>query len=184
MLDGMSLERVRRMSRAEYERMAELGMFHDERVELLDGLVVTMSRIGWLHNRVTAWFTERLIRSLDPSYEVRTQGSFAASDWSEPQPDVAVAGKDYSLRENPRELLLVIEVADSSINHDRDDKLPIYAAAGVPEYWIVDLRSMAVEVYTQPNEPGYANVETLRDGDVLRPTRLPGVELAVAAIPR
>jgi Uma2 family endonuclease len=80
--------------------------------------------------------------------------------------------------------LLVIEVADESLAIDRGPKLTIYAEAGVPEYWILDLAHRTVEVYTQPVNSRYANVQVLRDGDVLRPTLLPDVAIRVADIPR
>ncbi|MDB4957026.1 MAG: hypothetical protein JWO36_4595 [Myxococcales bacterium] len=176
--------RIRPLSRKEYDRMVELGMFQMERIELLRGMLVTMSPIGWLHTRVTSWFTEELIRALDRSYEVRPQGSFAAGEWSEPEPDVAVARKDYSLRDLPSELLLLVEVADSSLQYDRTVKLGVYAEANVPEYWIVDVNTATVEVFTQPVGDRYAQVHVFRDGDVLRPTRLPGVAIQVAEIPR
>lgn len=175
---------IRPISRKEFERMVDLGMFADERVELLRGLLVKKVTQGWLHARVVAWFTEELIRALDRSYEVRPQVPFPASDWSEPEPDVAVARKDYQRREHPTELLLVIEVADSSLRRDRGVKLDIYAEAGVPEYWIVDVNTTTVAVHTTPTADGYQTIRTVRDGDVLRPTQLPGVELQVVEIPR
>jgi Uma2 family endonuclease len=177
-------ERIRPLSRKEYDRMVELGMFEDEHIELLGGALVTMSPQGWLHTRVVAWLTEQLIRQLDTSFEVRPQGPFAASDCSEPEPDIAVAAKDYALRDHPDRLFLVIEVSGSSLRKDSTVKLEIYAEAGVPEYWIVDLETMTVEVHTQPGPTGYANRCVLRDGDTLEPTLLPTVALPVATIPR
>ena len=185
MLDGqIALDSIRPLSRAEYDRMVELGMFANERIELLRGALVKMSPIGWLHTRLTSWFTEQLILQLDRTYEVRCQGSFAASEWSEPEPDLAIVRKDYSLRDLPSEILLIIEVADSSLQHDRTTKVALYAEAGIPEYWIVDLKQMTVEVYTQPVGSTYAKIEMLRDGDTLRPRELPTVAIAIAELPR
>ena len=78
---------------------------------------------------------------------------------------------------------MLIEVAESSLPKDRRLKRDIYAEAGVPEYWIVDVTSMTVEVYTQPQDGAYAHVEYLRDGAVLRPTQLPGIAIPVADLP-
>jgi len=175
---------VRRLSRAEYDRMVELGMFADERIELLRGALVQMSPQKWPHATAVAWFNEELIRSLDRSYEVRPQLPFAADDYSEPEPDLAVAYKDYTRRDHPSAVLLLIEIADSSLRIDRGLKLEIYAAAGVPEYWIVDVATMAVTVHTEPRDGRYERIATLRDGDTLRPTLLPTVALAISAIPR
>lgn len=178
-------ERIRPLSRKEYDRMVELGMFENERVELLRGMLVTMSPQGGPHATVCAWFTQRITLALgDMTYEVRPQLPFAADDCSEPEPDIAIARRNRSIREHPSEVLLLIEVSDSSLPKDRKLKLAIYAEAQVPEYWIVDLTTMSVEVHTEPTRDGYAKVHVLRDGNVLRPTQLPAVELAVADIPR
>ena len=177
-------DKIRPLSRKEYDRMVELGMFEDERVELLNGMLVTMSPQGWHHSATVSWLTEKLILSVDRSYEVRPQLPYAANDWSEPEPDLAVARKDPGLRDHPSQLFLLIEVAESSLRKDRGVKLGVYAAAGVPEYWIICLADMTVEVYTQPTAAGYVEKRVLRDGDVLRPTQVPGVEIAVADLPR
>jgi Uma2 family endonuclease len=115
---------------------------------------------------------------------VRPQLPFAADDWSEPEPDIAVVQKDYTRRGHPSEVLLLIEVADSSLRKDRGLKREIYAQARVPEYWIVDVSTMTIAVHTVPLDGQYERVEVLRDGDVLRPTRLADIALAVADIPR
>lgn len=177
-------ERIRPISRREYDRMVELGMFEDEKLELLRGVLVTVSPQNWRHAIVIEWLTEKLIRGLDPTYAVRPQLPFAADDWSEPEPDIAVVQKDYTRRDHPSEVLLLIEVADSSLRKDRGLKLEIYAQARVPEYWIVDVSTMTVTVHTVPLDGQYERVEMLRDGDVLRPTRLADIALAVADIPR
>jgi Uma2 family endonuclease len=177
-------DRVRPLSRTEYDRMVELGMFDDERVELLRGMLVTMSPQGTHHADVVAWLTERLVLSIDRSLQVRPQLPYAASEWSEPEPDLAVIRKDPARRGHPSSALLLIEVADSSLRKDRGAKLGIYAEAGVPEYWIINLNEMTVEVYSQPSTDGYQEVRVLSEGDVLRPIRVPGVEITVADLPR
>jgi Uma2 family endonuclease len=178
-------EELRPISRVEYRQMVDAGILDPrERIELLRGAIVTMSPIGMHHVHVVSWFTEQLILQLDRTYQVRTQAPFVAGDWSEPEPDVAVARKDYTLRDHPRELFLVIEVSDSTLRRDRKIKTSIYAEAGVPEYWIVNLQDMTVEVHTDPAGDRYETVVTLRDGDVLRPKPLPAVAIAVAEIPR
>lgn len=186
MLDPTSLapEDIRPITRREYGHMVELGMFEDEKLELLRGALVTMSPQKWAHAIVVEWLNEQLIRRLDPRYSVRPQLPFAADPWSEPEPDIAVVEKDYTRRDHPTEVLLLVEVADSSLRKDRGLKLEIYAEAGVPEYWIIDVQEMTVTVYSEPSGKRYHRTVTLRDGDVLKPTRLPEIELAVAAIPR
>ena len=176
--------RLRRLSRKEYDRMVELGMFEDEKVELLHGLVVTMSPQGWAHMTVMSWLAQELSIQLGHTYQVRPQGPFAADEWSEPEPDIAVAKFDPEVREHPSELLLLIEVAASSLRFDRGVKRKLYAQIGIPEYWLVDVATMTIEVYTQPSATGYAQIALVRDGDVLRPTLLPAVAIAIGDIPR
>jgi Uma2 family endonuclease len=177
-------ERLRPLSRREYDRLVALDWFADERIELLRGMLVTMSPQHWPHAAAVAFLNEQLVLQLAGRYEVRPQLPFAADDWSEPEPDFAVVAKDPARREHPSEVLLVIEVADSSLRIDRGIKRTIYADAGVPEYWIVDVTTLTVEVHTVPSNGRYASVQTLRDGEVLRPTLLPEVSIRIADIPR
>lgn len=189
MLDSMFDGRVppkpaRLLSRYEYDNLVEIGWIADQRIELLRGTFVDVSPHRWPHAAAVEFLTEQLVLQPGGRYSVRPQLPFAADDWSEPEPDLAVAYKDPMLRDHPGELLLLIEVADSSLAIDRGLKLTIYAEAGVPEYWIVDLAKMTVDVHTEPTKDVYANVQTFRDGDVLRPTLLPEVAIRVADIPR
>lgn len=187
MFDPESLrpERVRPLSRGEYARMVELGMFEDERVELLRGVLVTMSPQGPKHLRITGWFGRELVLALGRSWDVFQHSPYAASDDSAPEPDISVTSPGGSLREQPSAAVLVIEVSDSSIAIDRQIKSAIYAEAQIPEYWIVNVSgdALSVEVHTDPTSHGYRNIKVLRDGDVLRPSRLVGVEVAVRDIP-
>jgi Uma2 family endonuclease len=175
---------IRPLSRKEYDRMVDLGMFEGEPIELLRGMLVTVSPQSWHHMEMIVWLTERFILSVDRSLSVRPQGPYAAGNWSEPEPDLAIVRKDPSLRDHPGSALLLIEVADSSLNKDRGAKLGIYAEAEVPEYWIINLQSMTVEVYTEPAGDRYQHTLVLGDGDVLRPKLVPGVEIPVSELPR
>jgi len=177
-------QHIRPLSRSEYDRLVDLGWFEHERIELLRGMLVTMSPQKWPHAAAVSFFNEQLVLQLAGLHEVRPQLPFAADDWSEPEPDLAVTRKDPALREHPSEALLVIEVADSSLRIDRGLKRTIYAEAGVPEYWIVDVEKPTVEVHTAPTRDGYASIQTLRDGDVLRPMLLPEISIRVADLPR
>ena len=177
-------EATRRFTRREYELMVERGILEaDEKVELLRGQIVPMSPIGTSHTALVIWLNERLIRALDPSYEVRPGCPFAADEWSMPEPDLAVRKKD-GRREHPDKLLLAIEVSDSSLRKDRGIKQAIYAGAAVPEYWIFDVQHDVVEVYTRPRGEMYEQLQTLRSGDVLRPTLIPELSIAIAELPR
>ncbi|MGE3543008.1 MAG: Uma2 family endonuclease [Kofleriaceae bacterium] len=176
---------IRRLSRREYDQLVALGVFEDERVELLRGMLVTMSPQGGPHATISSWLVQRLVRLLDDSHDVRGHCPYAASDDSEPEPDISVSRRVPGMLEHPTSSLLVIEVAESSIKKDRRIKSSIYGEATVPEYWIVDISGdeLSVDVHTGPTSRGYRHVETLRDGDVLRPTRLGGIEIPVIEIP-
>jgi Uma2 family endonuclease len=175
-------ETVRPLARREYDQLVELGVFEDERVELLRGVLVTMSPQGAAHSGLTAWFMQRLTRATDESYDVRAHSPFAADDYSEPEPDVSVSLRDDGPYHHPTKLLLLIEVADSSLRKDRRVKLPIYAEAGVPEYWIVDVNAQAIEVHTHPVDGVYTSVVRFEREGVLRPVAVPGVEIEVSSI--
>ncbi len=183
--DVLSPDAIRRLSRREYDKLVELGVFEDERIELLRGMLVTMSPQGGPHATITSWLVQRLSRILDESFDVRGHCPFAATEDSEPEPDLSISRRTPGSLEHPKTSLLVIEVAASSLRKDRKIKPSIYGEANVPEYWILDISGaeLAVEVHTVPTPRGYRHVETLHDGDVLRPTRLPGVEIPVIDIP-
>ena len=185
-LDDLSPARPRPLRWREYERLAEGGAFVDERVELLRGQIVTMSPQDWPHQAVMVWLNRELSRRLPDEFVVRPALPFVATDDSEPEPDLAVTLEPIGTRRTAQTAVLLIEIADSSLRKDRRIKLPIYAEAGVPEYWIVDVSrpgELAVEVYRDPSPSGYATALTLRDGDVLRPRGVP-IEIAVADLPR
>src|SRR5262249_29907020 len=125
---------------------------------------------------------DRLLNALAQGrFSVRIQLPIVLSDDTEPEPDAAVVALGDYEAEHPRTALLIIEVADTTLQKDRG-KIAVYASAGIPEYWIVNLGARTVEVYTAPDGERYGEVRTLRAGDVLRPTAISGVELAVAEI--
>lgn len=182
--DLLKPETIRRFTRREYDRLVDLGVFEDERIELLRGMLVTMSPQGGPHATISSWLMQRLVLALGMDFDVRGHCPYAATDDSEPEPDISVSRRIAGLLEHPTQPLLVIEVSDSSISKDRKIKAPIYAEAGAPEYWLVNISGdeLSVEVHTQPTPKGYRSVEILRDGDVLRPTRL-ALEVPLSEIP-
>lgn len=166
---------IRRLSRAEYEALGRLGAFDDQRVELLHGVIVRMSPIGPSH----VWASNRLgfalANQLGDRAFVAIQSSFAASEDSEPEPDIAVyPPKDYR-RELPSEALLIIEVADSSLQRDRNVKATLYASIGVPEYWIVDLVHGSVLVHRAPVDGAYTSLMSVGPGADVSPAAFPDV---------
>lgn len=153
------------MTVEEYHKMAEAGILKEEdRVELLEGKIITMSPIGSRHAACVEKIDELLKRSLSGKAMVRTQNPVLIGNFSEPKPDVAgVKKKDnYYADQHPvaDEIFLIIEVADSSLEKDRQAKLPIYAGAGIPVYWIVNLEKKELEVYQSPMGNQYFSRQT------------------------
>jgi Uma2 family endonuclease len=174
-------ELIRPLKRSEYDRMIELGLFEDERVELIRGVLIKMSPQRAPHASTVQKLNQLLMTRPGGRFTVRIQLPLALSDDSEPEPDVAVAPLGDYEDEHPTTALLVIEVADSSLKRHRA-KLAMYAIAGIGECWIVNLAARTVEIYSSPDGDRYAEARTLREADVLRPAALGGGELAVAEI--
>ena len=170
-----------------YHRMGETGLLGaDERVELVDGDIVEMVPIGSEHAGTTAAIHLRLVRALDDATAFVTATHPLHIDrFNEPQPDVLVLrprADDYRrAHPGPADVLWLIEAAQSSLEYDRGFKSRLYARAGVPELWIVDLAGRAIELHRRPTAEGYASVERRRTGQ-LRPEPLPAVALDVALV--
>jgi Uma2 family endonuclease len=129
---------IRPLKRVEYDRLVHLGVFEDERVELLYGTIVRMSPINEPHNDAMARLTELLVLALHTRARLRPASSFAAGEYSQPEPDLLlVERKKFEGR--PDRAFLVIEISESSLSTDRKIKKNLYAESGVPEYWIVNL---------------------------------------------
>ena len=168
----------------EYYRMAESGILsEDDRVELIEGEIIKMSPIGRRHagcvNRLNSLFWERLGRRA----VVSVQNPVRLSDRTEPQPDIAllIPRADFYSEGHPQpqEVLLLIEVADTTIEYDREVKIPLYAQAGISEVWVVDLVEELVEVYRQPSVNEYAEVRQFRRGENLSLQAFSDVVLSV-----
>lgn len=175
-------ERLRPLRRREFDRLVELGCFEDEQVELLRGALVSMTPQKPPHADVVSRLAHRLILVLGERALVRAQAPFAASDYSEPEPDLAVVPMRSYRDAHPNEAFLLIEVADSSLSKDRKVKSGIYAACGVPEYWIVNLVDNLVEVHRDPAGESYRQVERLGPGQTLSPAAFPDIVLPVDTI--
>lgn len=172
---------VRPLRRAEYERLVEAGAFESERVELLEGFLVEMSPQRASHASAIEVLTELLYSARQPGQRVRVQLPLALGDESEPEPDLCVVPEGDHRERHPSKALLVIEVAESSLAKDRR-KSTIYARAGVPEYWLVDVENQRVEVRTQPEVGAYLRQETVASGGELQSLSLPGLKVSVDRI--
>ena len=182
--EGSTLDELRlRWTRDVYERLVENGGFDGLRVELIRGHILDkVSPQGSPHSTAVQAVTEELREAFGEGVTVRTQLPLRALYDSEPEPDVAVVPgsfRDYT-REHPSSALLVVEVAQTSLESDRSKKIPVYAASGFPEYWIVNLRDMCLEVYRDPQGDTYLNQTTLGVDDTVSPLTRSTVSISVA----
>ena len=175
-------EVIRPLRRVEYDQLVALGVFQDERIELLDGALYQMSPIGVPHNFAVQELTELLVLALHGRAKVRPQMSFAASELSEPEPDLTITPLVSWDAEQANQAHLIIEVAESSLAIDRGRKRRLYASCGVPEYWIVNLPERCIEVYTEPTLSAYSHVEKFEHGQAIRLVAFPDVSFAVADV--
>ena len=174
-----------RWTREEYERMAAKGFFApDTRVELVDGIVYDMTPQGSFHSAGVRACQQNLERIFSGTHDVRAQMPLALGDCSEPEPDIAVVQgsyEDYAFAQ-PTTAVLVVEVADKSLAHDRKRKIPDYAQAGIPEAWLMNLKAAVLEVYRDPAEGVYQTRLKIRIGETVSPLAKPGAEIAVAEL--
>lgn len=152
---------VHRLDLETYDQMVESGALEDQRVELLEGLIVDMSPQSPAHAAVIGMLTKHFAQT---RAWLRVQSPLAIPPDSEPEPDLAVIAERPSAHWHPRTALLVIEVAVSSHAIDRGVKSQLYARARVPVYWLIDVPRRAIEVRTRPAADGYERCETYSEG--------------------
>jgi Uma2 family endonuclease len=171
----------------EYGRMGEAGVFSpDVRVELIEGEIVDMSPIGKRHAACVARLTRALTFSLNLVALVWAQNPVELSDYSEPEPDVALLKPRDDFYENakprPEDVLVVIEVSDTTIEYDRRVKVPLYARAGIPEVWIVNLVDERVETFADPSGGAYRTAAAYSRGEEAQSRSLAALSLGVSEI--
>jgi Uma2 family endonuclease len=182
--------RTRRFSRAEYEKMIELGIFQpDEAIELIDGELMVAEPQGAAHYTAIQKTARAFMAVFESGWTVRTQGPLGLDDKSEPEPDVAVVtgNVDNYRSAHPSRPALTVEVAESSLTVDRDQKGSLYARAGLPDYWILDLGTRTLEVYREPVADSaapfgwrYARRHVFDASTRVTPLAAPGTSIAVA----
>jgi Uma2 family endonuclease len=186
----MDAVQTRRWTRDEYERMVAAGIFApDDRVELIDGEVIAMTPQGSAHATAVSLASEALRQAFGSGVVIRAQLPFAVSGESEPEPDIAVvAGSPRDFRDaHPGSALLIVEVADATLAYDRGTKASLYARAGVPDFWILNLVESALEVYRDRvvNSGArlgwhYRTTERLGPMDQISPLTRPSVSIRIA----
>lgn len=167
-LRASSLARVFRVSVTDYHRMGETGILGpDLRTELIDGEIIEMPPIGHPHAGTVNLLANILKEAVGPRAVVAVQNPVWLDDHSEPLPDIALLRPrpDYyrNAHPAPTDVLLLVEVADSSLAYDRQIKVPRYARAAIPEVWLVDLAGRRLEIHRQPTDAGYAQVLDAED---------------------
>src|SRR5688572_9167291 len=172
----------RRFTVDEYHRMGEAGVLtEDDRVELLDGQIIQMSPIGPLHASTVARLHALFVRRLADRATIWSQNPIVLDRWSEPQPDVCVLAPrtDFysAAHPRPRDVLLGIEVMDSSRSYDRTLKLPLYAKAELREVWLVDLKAETIDVHRRPALRGYREHHAYARGRTIVPLAFPRVRI-------
>ena len=174
-----------RFSVRDWHRMGEIGLLAaDHRAELIEGEVIDMAPIGSAHAALVTRLTHLLTSRLSTGALVSVQNPLRLGDFSEPQPDLMLLRprEDFYARTHPtaQDVLLVIEVADTTLAYDRDRKIPLYARYGVPRAWLINLPERIVEVYANPDPEGYSDRHIARVGEVLEP--LPGSAVEVGLL--
>ena len=171
-----------------YHAMGEAGILpYGARMELIDGEIIDMAPIGQDHAATVDWLTERLVLTCQGRVIVRVQNPVRLDRYNEPEPDFAILRRRDDFyrtgeRAGPGDVLLLIEVADSSLRFDRTVKLPLYARAGIPEYWIVDLKARKLDAYREPGPEGYAVHTTHGPAERLALVQDPAIVIALERV--
>jgi Uma2 family endonuclease len=175
----------RRLSVAEYHCIAEAGVLtEDDRVELIEGELIEMAPIGSRHAFSVDCFARILQQQIPARAWLRIQNPITLGGETEPQPDFAIvkAGRYGEAHPGPADILLIIEVAESSVVYDRRAKVPLYARYGIPEVWVVDLAEGTIEAYRQPGAEGYSQIQRFTRDTVAIPAGITGIRVPVAEI--
>ena len=178
---------ARKFTVAEYYRMVDAGILQPrERVELIEGVILTAPPVSPRHAGSVDIANEVFARQNNGQFRVRIRGPVHLDERTEPEPDAAFLrcrpGGYRRAHPTPEDILLVTEVADSTLDYDRDIKAPLYGRAGIPETWVVNLREDCLEGFRNPGPQGYAQHIIYRRGDRISPVALPDLEFAVAEL--
>jgi Uma2 family endonuclease len=176
---------IRHWTREEYERLVEQGFFHpEERIELVDGVIFELTPQSSFHTTGVRLTHVALALLYSEGFDIRSQMPLALGLDSEPEPDLAVViGGPLDYRDaHPSTAVLVVEVADSSLLHDRKRKTDLYARAEIPEYWLMNLVQWCLEIYRDPKNGVYTSRTVLRAEDSVAPLSRPEAMIPVASL--
>jgi Uma2 family endonuclease len=184
----MTVQLLRRKFTVEqYHKMIESGILTEEdRVELIRGEIIEMSPIGTKHAACVRRLNKLLSSKLRDRVLIAIQDPVKLNNNSEPQPDVALLKPRDDFYETahpqPQDIFLLIEVADSTVIYDREEKIPLYAQANIIEVWLVDINEQIVEVYQQPTATGYQHIQKFSSGQTLSIQTFPDVNISITEI--
>ncbi len=176
------LPRPHLWTKKQYHKMAKMGWFEGQRVELIEGEIIEMTAMNTPHWTAILLADEALRRAFGEGYLIAVQLPFDAGDNSEPEPDVAVikgAPRDFA-GGLPKSPLLVVEVSDTTLAFDRTRKAAMYARAGIEEYCIVNLKKRQLEVHRAPSDNGYADIKIVKSKELVSPVAAPQASVKVA----
>ena len=178
---------VRPLTIGDYHRMIENGIIHEgEHTELISGQIFNMAAKGTRHTLCTRRLFKQLLHLIGDRADVQSQDPITLPNNSEPEPDVVIARLRSDNYANshpaPADIILVIEVADSSLDFDRNTKLQIYAAVGISEYWIVNLIDSRLEIYSQPEGAIYTNTQIILPPRLINLSHFPDITLDLTTI--
>ncbi len=171
----------------EFYRMLDAGIFtEDDRVELVEGDIVDMMPIGARHAFCVDTLTAIFVAQSRGRYIVRVQGPLRVGPTSEVLPDLMLLRpppeRYREAHPTSEDVLLVVEVAETSSAYDREVKVPLYARYGIPEHWLINLQDNVIEVYREPSQYGYKEVHYLRDEDILHPRAFTDIAIPVTEL--
>ena len=188
----MTIAQAKRFTLEEYHRLTEIGFFHeDDRIELIKGEIIEMAAKGTAHETCISKLLRELVRLLGDAATLRCQSPIVLANKSEPEPDFAIVQNrtdDYlSAHPSPGDVLLVMEVADSSIDYDKNVKIPLYAEAGISDYWIFNLFNNQLEACSEPYQDnkgkfGYKNRRILLPNQVIALPCFPDLSLDLSRV--
>lgn len=171
----------------DYHRMGDTGILRaEDRVELIYGEIVSMSPTGNPHNAAVDRANRAFVYAAGDKAIVRVQGSVRLNLYNEPEPDLVLLKpkEDFYAKSGacPADVMLIIEMADSSLRYDRKVKARLYADMGIPEYWVADLNARCVFAYSDRQAKSYRLVRQFRPGDVIAPELLPDCKIPVESL--
>ena len=180
-------QRRHRLSVADYHRMGEIGVLgHEQRVELVEGQILDMTPIGTAHAVMVCELIRRMVSAAGARALVWCQNPVVIDQMTEVQSDVALLRprrEIYRLRHpRPEDVLLLVEVSDTSLRYDHGVKIPMYARCGIPEVWLIDTNSAALVIHRAPAISGFSKIERTTTPGVVRPAALEEMEIDLSGL--